>query len=134
MDRQLISEWFAYVPVLYWPVLCLEIVKFHLWAWVDAETLGYARQMIIAVNDHGRIRVRFIEDAPVTSENWQLRLSELSATASKLTAPSPSDLIEGPISDVLSAHMKLLLRRGRAVRPCPTATNAGPPQPILEPG
>ncbi|MEO1101724.1 MAG: hypothetical protein AAFW65_07745 [Pseudomonadota bacterium] len=130
MDRQLISEWFAYVPVLYWPVLCLEIVKFHLWAWADAETLGYARQMIVAVNDHGRIRVKFIEDAP--AENWQLRLSDLSATASRLTAPSPFDLIEGPISDALSAHMKRLLRRSQTFGPI--VMNAGPQRPILDPG
>ncbi|MEO1100541.1 MAG: hypothetical protein AAFW65_01720 [Pseudomonadota bacterium] len=129
MDRQLISEWFAYVPVLYWPVLCLEIVKFHLWAWADAETHGVARQMIVAVNDRGRIRVKFIEDAPSERSDWQSRLSDLSAAASKLTAPSPFDLIEGPISGAIKARMTLMLGK----RPSSRIADLSPP-PLLDPG
>ncbi len=132
MDCKLISEWFAYVRPMYWPVLCLEIARFYLWAWADAETHGIARQMIIAVNDHGRIRVKFIEDAPEAPDDWPLRLSEFSARASKLTAPSPFDLIEGPISEVIARLMTQLLRRSPTLSPI--MMNTGPSRPLLDPG
>lgn len=101
MDRQLISEWFAYVRPMYWPVLCLEIVRFWLWAWADAETHGIARQMIIAVNDHGRIRVRFIEDAP--APDWRAQLAACSTAASRLTTLDSFDVIKGAIPDAAFA-------------------------------
>lgn len=129
MDRQLISQWFAYVRPMYWPVLCLEIVRFYLWAWADAETHGFARQVIVAVNDHGRIRVRFIEDAPEALDDWQRRLSNLSAMASRLTASSPLDLIEGPISVAVSAFLERLPSPKAAV----VETSARAP-PLIDPG
>ncbi|MEO1101636.1 MAG: hypothetical protein AAFW65_07295 [Pseudomonadota bacterium] len=134
MDRELILQWFAYVRPMYWPVLCLEIVKFYLWAWADAETHGVARQMIIAVNDHGRIRVKFIEDAPADADDWRLCLSGLSAVVSQLTAPSPFDLIEGPISDAVCTRRDLSQDRSSALGSDSRMANAEHLRPLLDPG
>ncbi len=126
----MISEWFDHVPVFYWPVLCLEIVKFYIWAWADAETHGVARQMIVGVSYNGRIRVRFIEDAP--AEDWQTQLSDLSAVIAKLTASSPFDWIEGPISEAILARIKLWLARSQPLSLI--EMDAGPSRPLLDPG
>ncbi len=126
----MISEWFDYVPVFYWPVLCLEIVKFYIWAWADAETHGVARQMIIGVSYNGRIRVKFIEDAP--ADTWPQRLSKLSATTSRLITSSPFDWIEGPISDAITARMTLWLARSQPLSLI--EMDAGPSRLLLDPG
>ena len=95
---KMISEWFAYVQPLYWPVLCLEIVRFWLFVWADAEEHGVSRQMIVAVNDHGRIRIKYIEDAP--PEDWRALLSSNAAIAAELLVPTPRDVIAGSSFDV----------------------------------
>lgn len=124
-------QFFAAVPVYYWPVLCWELFWHRRWCEAElARRGGVDTQIIVSVTWTGRIVVRFIGDDP--APDWQARLSAHASAASRLTASSPFDFIEGPISDAIAAHMKPLLCWHQPLSPI--AMNAGPQQPILDPG
>lgn len=130
MHAQMISEWFAYVKPMYWPVLCLEIVRFYLFVWADADEHGVCRRMIVAVNDHGRIWIKYIEDAP--PEDWRVRLPSVSAYISRLMVSAPRGLTEGAISNV--ARMIDEGRQRWTLGSSPRAAYVEASYVILEPG
>lgn len=71
-------QFFAAVPVYYWPVLCWELFWHRRWCEAElARRGGIDTQMIVSVTWTGRIVVRFIGDAPAPV--WQTVLTHWSS-------------------------------------------------------
>ena len=66
MSRAQIAAFFAVVPVLYWPALCLELVKLKLWAQrVDEDGWRYVR---VSVDAYGRLHAEVV---PTREDEWE---------------------------------------------------------------
>lgn len=126
-------EFFAAVPLYYWPVLCWELFWHRRWCEAElARRGGVDTQMIVSVTWTGRVVVRFIGDEP--EPDWQASLSAYSVAASRLTVSSPFDLIEGSISDAVCTLRDLSLDRNSALGSDSRVANAEHLRPLLDPG
>lgn len=126
-------QFFAAVPVYYWPVLCWELFWHRRWCEAElARRGGVDTQMIVSVTWTGRIVVRFIGDAP--APDWRASLSAHSTAASRLTLSSPFDLIGGPISEAVCMRGDLSLHLSGSLETGPRAADVEGLRPRLDPG
>ena len=66
MNREAILSIFRAVPVRLWPFVWLQLVV--LFGWMNRQQ----REVLVRVcHRSGRIRVAFVEDAPVAAEPWR---------------------------------------------------------------
>jgi|GEM_PF-1214870 len=66
MNREAIIAIFRAVPVVLWPFVWLQLVV--LFGWMNRQQ----REVLVRVcHRSGRIRVAFVEDAPVAAEPWR---------------------------------------------------------------
>ena len=66
MNREAITQIFRSVPVWLWPFVWLQLVV--LFGWMNRQQ----REVLVRVcHRSGRIRVAFVEDAPVAAAPWR---------------------------------------------------------------
>ena len=95
MSRAQIAAFFAAVPVLYWPVLCLELVKLRLWAQgVEKEGWRYIR---VSVDGYGRLYADVVPTHEDEYErcDWPPTLAEALAKLSLPVIPESAPRLSG---------------------------------------
>ena len=95
MSRAQIAAFFAAVPVLYWPVLCLELVKLRLWAQrVEEDGWRYIR---VSVDGYGRLYADVVPTHEGEYErcDWPPTLAQALARLSPPVIPESAQRLSG---------------------------------------
>ncbi len=126
-------EFFAAVPLYYWPVLCWELFWHRRWCEAElARRGGVDMQIIVSVTWNGRVVVRFIGDEP--GPDWQTELAAHVSAVSKLTSSSPFALIDELVVEAVLRLRDPSQRQRSAPDPSRSAVGSAPLRLLLDPG